>query len=174
VQVEPIKSMFEATGTNRLKLKCDQLLSSFDFKLNLRRYNKRLADMPSSLAAFCGRDRPHTACHVMQRTLNCPSALKLDGTLVSRIEWRVQQCSPGSIERRAGHLRRLRDPVQRRTGAARRGQVRQGLTTCVSLQSDNIPHVDTVISHIDTVILGSSFVLILSSCHPVPSSGQDD
>jgi len=36
--VDPIKPTFKAPGSERLKLKCDDLLSNFAFKLNLRRY----------------------------------------------------------------------------------------------------------------------------------------
>ena len=40
VQVDPIKPKVKAPGTKRLTLKCDEPLSSFDFKFNLRRYTK--------------------------------------------------------------------------------------------------------------------------------------
>jgi len=40
VQVDPIKPTSNAPGTKRLKLEYDELLSSFAFKFNLRRYNK--------------------------------------------------------------------------------------------------------------------------------------
>ena len=40
VQVDPMISELKSPGTNRLKLKCDKLLSSFAFNLNLRRYSK--------------------------------------------------------------------------------------------------------------------------------------
>jgi hypothetical protein len=39
VQVAPIKPSLKAPATKPLKLKCDQLLSSFAFNFNLRRYN---------------------------------------------------------------------------------------------------------------------------------------
>ena len=39
VQVDPIKPTLEAPGTKRLNLKSDKLLSSFAFKINLRRYS---------------------------------------------------------------------------------------------------------------------------------------
>jgi len=39
VQVDPIKPRLKAPGYGRLKLKYDNLLSSFAFKFNLRRYN---------------------------------------------------------------------------------------------------------------------------------------
>jgi hypothetical protein len=39
VQVDPITLTVEAPGTERLKLKCDKLLSTSAFKFNLRRYN---------------------------------------------------------------------------------------------------------------------------------------
>jgi hypothetical protein len=38
VQVDPIKTMLKAPGTKRLKLKCDDVASSFAFNFNLRRY----------------------------------------------------------------------------------------------------------------------------------------
>jgi len=38
VQVDPIKPMLKSPGIKRLKLKYDELLSSFAFKFNLRRY----------------------------------------------------------------------------------------------------------------------------------------
>jgi len=37
VQVDPIEPMLKPPGTKHLKLKCDELLSSFAFKFNLRR-----------------------------------------------------------------------------------------------------------------------------------------
>jgi len=40
VQVDPIKPMLKPTGTKRLKLNCDILLSTSAFKLKLRRYSK--------------------------------------------------------------------------------------------------------------------------------------
>ena len=39
VQVEPMKLMWKAPGTIRLKLKYDKLLSSFAFKFDLHRFN---------------------------------------------------------------------------------------------------------------------------------------
>jgi len=38
VQVDPVKPMLKPPGTKHWKLKCDELLSSFAFKFNLRRY----------------------------------------------------------------------------------------------------------------------------------------
>jgi len=40
VQVDPIKPTLKAPGTRRLRLNYDELLSSFAFKFNLRRYSK--------------------------------------------------------------------------------------------------------------------------------------
>jgi len=40
VQLDPIKFKLKATGTKRLKLKCDEPLSSFALHFNLRRYNQ--------------------------------------------------------------------------------------------------------------------------------------
>jgi len=42
VQVDPIKPKLKPPGTKHLKLKCDELLSSFAFRFNLRRYIKEL------------------------------------------------------------------------------------------------------------------------------------
>jgi len=38
VQVDPIQTTLKAPGTKRLKLRCVEVLSSFAFKFNLRRY----------------------------------------------------------------------------------------------------------------------------------------
>ena len=40
MQVDPIKRTLKAPGTKRLKLKYDQVVSNFAFKINLRRYKK--------------------------------------------------------------------------------------------------------------------------------------
>ena len=40
MQVDPIKPTLKAPGTNPLTLKNDEALSTFAFKINLRRYNK--------------------------------------------------------------------------------------------------------------------------------------
>jgi hypothetical protein len=40
LQVELLTSMLKAPGTKPLKLKCDELLSSFAFKFKLRRYTQ--------------------------------------------------------------------------------------------------------------------------------------
>jgi hypothetical protein len=43
VQVDPIKPKLKPPGARCFKLKCDEPLSNFAFKLNLRRYTKALA-----------------------------------------------------------------------------------------------------------------------------------
>jgi len=43
VQVDPIKSKLKPTGTKRLKVKCDILLSTSAIKFNLRRYTEVIA-----------------------------------------------------------------------------------------------------------------------------------
>jgi hypothetical protein len=40
VQVDPIKPTVKAPGSERLKLKCDELLSNFAFNINLHHYEK--------------------------------------------------------------------------------------------------------------------------------------
>ena len=53
VQVDPIKPTLKAPGTNRLKLNCDELLPTFAFKFNLRRYTAvPLALLAVSFACF--------------------------------------------------------------------------------------------------------------------------
>jgi hypothetical protein len=42
VQVDTLKPTLKAPGTKRLKLDFDELLSSFAFKFNLRRYAKAI------------------------------------------------------------------------------------------------------------------------------------
>ena len=42
MQLDSIKPTLKAPGTQRLKLKCDDLLLKFAFKINLRRYSKEL------------------------------------------------------------------------------------------------------------------------------------
>jgi hypothetical protein len=39
VQVDPIKPKLKAPGTKRLKLRSDEMLSTFGFKFKLRRYS---------------------------------------------------------------------------------------------------------------------------------------
>ena len=45
MQVDPIKPMLKAPGTERLKLEYDELLSTFAFKFNLRRYTKVIVEV---------------------------------------------------------------------------------------------------------------------------------
>jgi len=40
VQVDPMKPALKAPGTNRLRLMCDILLSTFAFNFNLRRFSE--------------------------------------------------------------------------------------------------------------------------------------
>ena len=40
MQVDPIKPTLKAPGSERLKLKCDEVLSSVAFNFSLRRYSK--------------------------------------------------------------------------------------------------------------------------------------
>ena len=52
MQVDPIKPTWKPTGTKRLKLQYDELLSNFAFKFNLRRYTAAAAaDMTAAVAA---------------------------------------------------------------------------------------------------------------------------
>ena len=47
--------MLKAPGTKRLELKYDELLSSFAFKFNLRRYFLDLCGIPDPDSAHCKR-----------------------------------------------------------------------------------------------------------------------
>ena len=44
MQVDPIDPTLKAPGSKRLKLNCDEPLSNFAFKFNLRRYSMSIAD----------------------------------------------------------------------------------------------------------------------------------
>ena len=57
MQLDPIKLTVKAPGTKRLKLKCDKLLSTSAFKLNLRRYTKA-ADLEVRSAETNGHMAP--------------------------------------------------------------------------------------------------------------------
>ena len=64
VQVDPIKPMLKAPGTKRLKLKYNKLLSSFAFKINLRRFTlahgrAEGGDMPAAAALYYSRGQAH-------------------------------------------------------------------------------------------------------------------
>jgi len=49
VQVDPIRPNLELPGAKHLKLNCDEALSNFAFKFNLRRYTK---ERDYTLSAF--------------------------------------------------------------------------------------------------------------------------
>ena len=55
VQVEPMKAVLKAPGCKRLNLNCDEPLSVFAFKFNLRRYTVRL---PARVSGFPRLQRP--------------------------------------------------------------------------------------------------------------------
>jgi hypothetical protein len=55
VQVDPIELTLKAPGIKRLNLKCDEPLSNYAFRFNLRRYNPdvlRLLNDPGVIAAL--------------------------------------------------------------------------------------------------------------------------
>jgi hypothetical protein len=56
VQVDPIKPKLKPPGTQRLKLKCDVMLSIYACKFNLRRYNVAALEPPPAPAD------PRVAC----------------------------------------------------------------------------------------------------------------
>jgi hypothetical protein len=61
VQVDPIKPALKAPGTKRLKLKCDEQLSNFAFKFNLRRCIEVMKTVMPLLATSTG-----VITHLMQ------------------------------------------------------------------------------------------------------------
>ena len=55
MQLDPIKSTLKAPGTKRSKLKYDELLPSFSFNLNMRRYlkgDKETKELNEKMAGF--------------------------------------------------------------------------------------------------------------------------
>ena len=82
--------MLKAPSTKRLILKCDQLLSSFAFKLNLRRYTLELSMLAEALMEMDAGARPASYCpsrHRMPFDLISVSDLVLD--LVSNTWYRI-------------------------------------------------------------------------------------
>ena len=72
VQVDPIKPTLKAPGSERLKLKCDDLLLNFAFKFNLRRYSAgstcaAAATRPTSSATKTRGRRRCRACAPWRR-----------------------------------------------------------------------------------------------------------
>jgi len=66
VQLHPIKPTLEPTGTKRLKLTCDELLSNVGFKINLRRYTAGGTCPPPH-----GGDLNPSASHLTLRSFCC-------------------------------------------------------------------------------------------------------
>jgi hypothetical protein len=58
VQVDPIKPASKATGTERLKLRYDELLSNVAFNFKLRRYPSGAGTSPPAKCAACCRLLP--------------------------------------------------------------------------------------------------------------------
>ena len=55
MQVEPIKPPLQAPGSKRLKLKCEEPLSNFAFKFNLRHYTQVGPSAAAAAAAAAAR-----------------------------------------------------------------------------------------------------------------------
>jgi hypothetical protein len=88
VQVDPVKPVLKAPGTQRLKLELEKLLSNFGFKFNLRRYTPAaLGDTPAAAAAALPRLR-HFAAHNDGETRRV--AAKLCGVLAPALGRAVQ------------------------------------------------------------------------------------
>jgi len=58
MQVDPIKPSLKPPGTERLKMKCDVLLSTVAFKFNLRRYSSGAPYAPPQPAAAAANRPP--------------------------------------------------------------------------------------------------------------------
>jgi len=69
VQVDPIKTTLKPTGTKRLKLNCDELLSTFAFNFNLRRYDM-LRRRALEGAPYCHNDGKGVHSSTSQLNLN--------------------------------------------------------------------------------------------------------
>ena len=59
MQVDPIKPRLKAPGTRRLKLQYDELLSTFAFKFDLRRYTKGSGDKEKGTNVESPRTKHH-------------------------------------------------------------------------------------------------------------------
>ena len=57
MQLDPIKPTLKAPGSERLKLKCDHLVSKFAFTFYLRRYTKATYDALATSLCKVGRCR---------------------------------------------------------------------------------------------------------------------
>ena len=68
MQVDPIKPTLKASGTKRLKLKRDELLSSFAFNFNLRRFTED----PTNSAVVYPKARPGISRPFAQSVLSTP------------------------------------------------------------------------------------------------------
>ena len=93
MQLDPIKPTVKAPGSNLLTLKCDGLLSNFDFKFELRRCNKetflQLAQVERELTAVeVGRVSPHYLLTVCS-SLSAHRPL----TVCSLCIWHLTVCS---------------------------------------------------------------------------------
>jgi len=74
VQVEPIKPTLKAPGSKCLKLPYDELLSSFAFKFDLRRYN----------------EAPCPGCEKNMRELYCAQAVPACGAFQTHLVGRCR------------------------------------------------------------------------------------
>jgi hypothetical protein len=73
-----MKPMLKAPGTKRSKLKYDEWLSNFAFKLNLRRYNKGFAAAAAREAAAGGSAVGRCSLMVSIPLLKAPMASALE------------------------------------------------------------------------------------------------
>ena len=74
MQVDPIKPILKAPGTKHLKLKCDELLSSFAFKLNLHHYSEE--PQPSEFAVPGEKGFGEELCKTYECMTNCKKPLR--------------------------------------------------------------------------------------------------
>ena len=66
MQVDSVKPKLKPPGTKCLTLKCDILLSSFTFKLNLRRYTKSVPDQHQNFGCSSRRNYEVGKCRLTQ------------------------------------------------------------------------------------------------------------
>ena len=104
MQVDPIKPTLRAPGTERLKLKSEELLSNFGFRFNVRCYTVVFSHMPrdGSTGAAVHAAKTYLAGHSLKsRTLDrsiidaAPHLTDVDSTYHVRASALLCELSPG-------------------------------------------------------------------------------
>jgi hypothetical protein len=101
VQVDPIEPKLKLPGTERLKLKCDILLSTSAFKFNMRRYT--LAGAEGELAEFTamaeeatGHHNDRQNIHYHHRVKAAPARHSSTRHIFVRLTFQVERLKPTS------------------------------------------------------------------------------